>query len=521
MSGFDTIVIGAGSNGLSAATHMARAGQSVLIVDQAAGPGGAAMVGEIAPGYRCSRMAHLLRDTAAPELAELDLEKHGLRFARRNVPTVALDEGGRHVVIEGGTLRHADGSAHPEAETWATLHARLVRFADALGPLMREAPIKLKGSGLGQAASLARLGFGVRRMGKADSREFLRILLSNVYDLLNDDLNDPRLTGAIALDAVLGGHVGPRSPGTVLTLLYRLINGGAAHIPEGGMGALSNAMAASAETAGVVARYDARVQSIEIDGDRVTGVVLDTGERIAGARVISSLAPIVTAGLTGPGPFDADMLRRIRNIRAKGCAAKVNLALSKAPRFTGLPDDLASARLVVAPSQDALEQAFNRAKYGEMPENPVMEITVPSLVDPSLTDGDGHVVSAIVQYVPNGLKEGWDEATRHALGRLVADALDRFAPGLSDDIVASEILTPADIEAVTGAPGGHWHHGEMAVDQMLMLRPALGIDQYALPVAGLFLCGASTHPGGDVTGVPGRNAARAVLASLKRGRAAA
>lgn len=521
MSGFDTIIIGAGSNGLSAATHLARAGQSVLVVEQASGPGGAAMAGEIAPGYRCPRMAHLLRDIAAPELADLGLEEHGLRFARRDIPTVALDPEGRHVVIHRGTLRYADGALHPEAEVWSVLYARLVRFADKLSPLMRKAPIKLKGSDLGQAASLASLGFGVRRMGKEDSREFLRVLLSNVYDLLNDDLSDECLKGALALDAVLGGHAGPRSPGTVLTLLYRLINGGAAHIPVGGMGAVSDAMAASAHAAGVVLRYGARVQSINIDADRVAGLTLDGGETIGCGRVLSSLAPIVTGRLTGPGPFDADMLRRMRNIRTKGCAAKVNLALSEAPRFAGLSDELQGARLVVSPSQDGMERAFNRAKYGEMPVDPVMEITVPSLVDSSLVAGGGHVLSAIIQYVPYGLKAGWDDKTRETLGDVVVEALKRYVPGISNTIVAREVLTPADIEAATGAPGGHWHHGEMAVDQMLMLRPALGIDQYALPVEGLFLCGASTHPGGDVTGIPGRNAARAVLNIVKQGRAAA
>jgi phytoene dehydrogenase-like protein len=521
MSGFDSIVIGGGSNGLSAATILARAGQSVLVVDRAAVPGGAATTGDIVPGYRCSRMAHLLRDTGGPELAELDPNKHGLAFARRAVPTVALTEDGRHVVIDGDAVRFADGAPHPEAEAWAALRARLIRFADKLSPLMRKAPIRLKGADLGQTATLAGLGFGIRRMGKRDSREFLRVLLSNAYDVLNDELSDPLLTGAIALDAVMGGHVGPRSPGTVLTLLYRMINGGGVHIPRGGMGAVSDAMAASAGAAGVVFRYGAEVRSIDIDGDHVSGIVLETGERIGAARVLSSLAPVVTARLTGPSPFDADLLRRMRNIRTKGCAAKVNLALSKAPYFKGLDNQLSGARLVVAPSQDAMERAFNRAKYGELPEAPILEITVPSLVDPTLVDGNGHVLSAIVQYVPHGLKTGWDDGARDALGRVVIDTLDRHAPGLSETIIGREIITPTDVEATTGAPGGHWHHGEMAADQMLMLRPALGIDQYALPVDGLFLCGASTHPGGDVTGIPGRNAARAVLDAAKTGRNAA
>ena len=224
--------------------------------------------------------------------------------------------------------------------------------------------------------------------------------------------------------------------------------------------------------------------------------------------------------LAGVEHFDAEMIRRARNIRSKGCTAKVNLALSTAPAVSGISDDLHKGRLVHAPSLAAMEKAFNRAKYGELPDSPILEVTIPSLADPGLVEGGGHVLSAVVQYVPYTLKQGWNDESREALADIVVDCLEGFAPGLKASVVARHVMSPADIEAETGAPGGHWHHGEMIADQMLMLRPAPGIERYALPVEGLFLCGSSTHPGGDVTGIPGCNAAKASM-RLNVGRTAA
>ncbi|HAJ20833.1 MAG TPA: NAD(P)/FAD-dependent oxidoreductase, partial [Rhodospirillaceae bacterium] len=205
-----------------------------------------------------------------------------------------------------------------------------------------------------------------------------------------------------------------------------------------------------------------------------------------------------------------------RHIRTKGAVAKVNLALSEAPKISGLDDSLSAARWVMAPSMDALELGYNGAKYGRLPDDVIFEAVVPSLSDPSITTGNRHVLSAIVQYVPYGLQQGWDSNSNSDLGDRVIAALDKVAPGLADSVTAREVISPQDIEVETGAPGGHWHHGELIADQMLMMRPAPGMERYALPVSGLYLCGASAHPGGDVTALPGLNAANAVLAGLKR-----
>ncbi|MDF1747476.1 MAG: NAD(P)/FAD-dependent oxidoreductase, partial [Alphaproteobacteria bacterium] len=240
------------------------------------------------------------------------------------------------------------------------------------------------------------------------------------------------------------------------------------------------------------------------------------GSHLVCNQVLSSLDPKTTMQLSHISHYDAEMVRRVRHIRSKGAVAKVNLALSKAPKIPGLDAHLNGARWVMAPSMDALELGYNGAKYGRLPEDVIFEAVVPSLNDPSITTSNRHVLSAIVQYVPHGLKEGWNTKSNTELGDRVIAALDKVAPGLADSVTSREVISPHDIEVETGAPGGHWHHGELIADQMLMMRPAPGMERYALPISGLFLCGASAHPGGDVTALPGLNAAQAVLSGVKR-----
>lgn len=520
MTNYDAIVIGAGHNGLAAAATLAGAGKKVLVLEKNGTPGGMAANAPIAPGFECPTMAHLLSNLDAAEIKALGLDQHGLDYAAKDLPTVSLAADGKHVVMDGQGIRFGDGSRHAEEKEFLALRARLIRFAEKLAALKRNPPPSLSGIDWTEALSFGKLALGLRRMGKEDMREFLRVLLSNSYDTILDDVEDGPLAGAFALDSVLGGHIGPRSPGTVLTLMYRLAGGGAKHLPRGGMGAVMRAFEVSAKSAGAEIRYQASVKRMIVVDDKIIGVVLGDGTEISATRVLSSLDPKTTMVLAGVEHFDAEMVRRARNIRAKGCTAKVNLALSTAPLFTGLTDALHKARIVHAPSLAAMEKAFNRAKYGELPTDPILEVTIPSLADPSLVEGDGHILSAVVQYVPYGLKQGWTDESRQALADTVIYCLNGFAPGLKDAVVASQTLSPVDIEERTGAPGGHWHHGEMIADQMLMLRPAPGIERYALPVDGLYLCGASTHPGGDVTGVPGCNAAKASLQG-KLGREAA
>jgi len=339
----------------------------------------------------------------------------------------------------------------------------------------------------------------------------------NVYDLLEENFESSALKGALGLDAVLGANFGPRSPGTVLTLLYRLAAESAAGPsglaqPKGGMGALCQALAGAASAAGATIRTQAPVAGILVENDRACGVVLESGESIGARSVISSADPKTTfLRLLGSRHLDTGFVRRVNHIRSAGLAAKLHLALNSAPPFNGVPAAGLRGRLVIAPSLRHIETAYNHAKYGEYSAAPVMEITVPTLNDPSLAPPGRHVLSAIVQYAPYALKEGW-QSGRQRFMDVAIDSLEASAPGLRASIVAAELMTPVDIEREFRISGGHWHHGDLAFDQFLMVRPVPGAAQYRTPVDGLFLCGAGCHPGGGVMGIAGRNAAQAVLA---------
>jgi phytoene dehydrogenase-like protein len=277
------------------------------------------------------------------------------------------------------------------------------------------------------------------------------------------------------------------------------------------MGALCNALAEAASAAGATVRTGATVATIVVDGDRAAGVVLQSGESIGARTVISSADPKTTfLRLLGSRHLDAGFVRRVSHIRSRGLAAKLHLALNRAPSFSGAGKASLRGRLLISPSLQHIELAYNHAKYGEFSSAPIMEVTVPTINDPTLAPTGQHVLSAIVQYAPYELKEGW-QSGRHRFMETALEALEAYAPGLRSCVVGEELLTPVDLEQEFRTSGGHWHHGDLAFDQFLMVRPVPGAAQYRTPVDRLFLCGAGCHPGGGVMGVAGRNAARQVL----------
>jgi len=319
---------------------------------------------------------------------------------------------------------------------------------------------------------------------------------------------------------VLGTNLGPRSNNSVLTLLHRLSGRamgvvGGLSLPEGGMGAVSDALAAAARASGATLRTSSPVARITQEGDRVSGVELESGEKLAAGTVISNADPARTLlQLLGARNLETGFVHRIRHLRSKGMAAKLHLALDGLPTFTRLSALRAGERLVIAPDPAYIERAYDHAKYGQCSPDPVLEITIPSIHDRTLAPPGRQVLSAIVQYAPFDPRASSDRARTEFLERTLG-VLGRYAPKLRGQIVASELLLPADIEREFRITGGHWHHGELALDQFLMLRPVPGAAQYAMPVNGLFLCGAGCHPGGGVMGSAGRNAARAVLGAKR------
>jgi phytoene dehydrogenase-like protein len=371
------------------------------------------------------------------------------------------------------------------------------------------------------AVDALRLPLDIRRLGRNDMREFLRVATMNVFDLLEDTFENPLLKGMLAADAVLGTNLGPRSGHTVLSLLHRWRHSVSEHadacaLPLGGMGSVTAAIANAARKAGADIRVSSPVACILMDGDRAAGVKLESGEEIAASAVVSSADPKTTfLRLLGARNLEAEFARRITHYRTQGTAAKLHLALSDVPTFRGLAAAYTAERLLVAPDLDYIDLAFNPCKYGEYSAWPVLEISVPTMSDSTLAPEGRHVLSAVVQYAPYDLAAGWD-ASRDAFRESVLDVLEEHAPGLRKLIIGAEVLTPLDIEREFRITGGHWHHGEITLDQYLMLRPVPGAAQYSTPVNGLYLCGAGSHPGGGVIGSAGRNAAQVILAAARQ-----
>lgn len=509
------VIIGGGHNGLVCAAYLARAGRKVLLLEAAPRVGGAAITREFAPGFKVSAGAHLLHLLDPQIEMELELKRHGLGYARTSLKTVSLSETGAPLVLDGATV--VAGKVSTGDQTALASHvARMQKFARVVARQHDRVPARLSSGNWREAMSAAALAFDIRRLGRKDMREFLRLATMNIFDVLEDTFESAALKGALALDGVLGTKFGPRSGNTLFNSLYRAsgsVGGrtGSFALPAGGMGAVTQALAAAAQAAGVEIRLSSPVAAVLVSGDHVSGVSLENGETLTADVVVSNADPKTTLmKLLGARHLETEFARRVHNLRAVGTAAKFHLALSGLPKFPGLAAEHLGERLLIAPDLGYIEHAFNPAKYRGFSEQPVLEITLPSVHDVSLSPAGKHVLSAVVQYAPHDIEGGWD-AHRERFANATLAVLERFAPGMRALIIAKELLTPFDIEREFRMAGGHWHHGELSLDQFMMLRPVAGAGQYAMPVTGLYLCGAGCHPGGGVMGSAGRNAARVIL----------
>jgi phytoene dehydrogenase-like protein len=514
MTSCDAIVIGAGTNGLAAAGRLAKAGCKVIVLEERERPGGGARTHEFAPGFKVSTIAHTL--TALDPRVELglDLARHGLSYAATGLATTALSASGQHLVMEGCFGEHLTGSiSRQEQEAWAALRRRLLCFAGVIRPLKDQEPPRLRSGGWAETLKLAKLGLRARRLGRDDMREFLRMLLINVADVLNDELTDDLLKGAIAFDAVRGAHMGPRSPNTLLLLVNRLAAEAAGEtagmaLPHGGMGAVAGAMSDAVNSLGVQVHAGSRVGSIVIEDDHATGVVLGDGRTIRSNIVVSAIAPRTTfLELVGSRHLDTETIRRARNIRTRGASCKLHIALRDKPDFNGAS---LATRLLIAPAINVVETAFDAVKYGKFSDEPVMEIIVPTAIDSGQAPEGCHAMSVVAQYAPYSLRGGWTAGRPEFVKRILA-TLEAYAPGIGKMIDGVELLSPLDLEKQFGFTGGDWHHGELSVEQMLFLRPMIGAASYDTPIKGLYLAGAGCHPGGGISGAAGWNAAERIL----------
>jgi phytoene dehydrogenase-like protein len=510
---YDTIIIGAGHNGLVCAAYLARKGQKVLVLEASETLGGLASTREFHPGFKAS-VAHTLNQFSAKIAAELQLERHGYAGAGTPIPTVGLGLDGNHVQVHNGTVT---GASEADAEKYGEYIALLKRCAGALEPSWLKTMPRIGNNTLKELLTFAQVGLKLRLLGKKDMREFLRIASLPARDLMDENFDSELLKAALSWDGLVGSRQAPRSPNnTVLTMLYRMVgeNNGAHSIPAGGMESLIKALAGAATGAGAQLQLGAPVEKIVVaaneQGLSTTGVKLVDGSELSATRVVSGADPKTTfLDLVGVENLEIEFSNRINRLRSDGFVAKLHLALDGVPEFTCL--DKPDGRMILAPNMDAIEFAWDDAKYGECSEHPVMEVLVPSLADPSLAPAGQHVLSANVMYIPAAPKGGWDEAKQQALCEQLVNTLCQYAPGLREQILHAQLLTPADLERDWRVTGGHWHHTEFAMDQLLMMRPTYEAAQYSTPIPGLYLCGAGCHPGGGVMGGAGHNAAREIL----------
>jgi len=506
----DVLIIGAGHNGLVCASYLARAGMDVLVLESSDSAGGMSAPRTISDDYRFPGFAHVTYPVSKSIRKDLRLDRYGYETGTP-IDTVALDTRGQHLVIGANAVSGAD-LPESDAAAFPAFKNQYLEFARKIQPLFDNKPPRLKNMGFADARTLARLGWNIRMgLGKETMYEFLRVAAINIYDVLDEVFQDERLKGAIAADAVMGSAMGPRTPGTVLTWLQRLqgeLNG-----PLSGQGGarLVDALTQSAEDAGATIRLGARVEKILIDRGKAFGVELADGEMVKAKLIISNVDPRATLStMVGAPRLDTMFANRVTQIRGAGVVGKLNIALSGLPKFEGLSESQLGNRLVVAPSMRYVEHAFNHSKYGECSEHPVLEVTLPSLHDRSLAPDGHHVMSLNIAFLPYALEGGWDEQKATVAYKTISQ-LGEYSPNLKSLIVDHEFLTPLDIESEFGAVQGHWHHGELSIHQSFMMRPLYGAAQYDTPVERLFLCGAGSHPGGGLNGLPGRNAAKRVL----------
>lgn len=526
---YDAIVIGGGHNALVTAAYLGKAGRRVLVLEQREVVGGLLETSELAPGARVPRHAHTVGRLRPAVVRELGLKARGLSLAAPAVRVFAPQADGRAIVLRADVAETAAGlRAWSEAD--AEAYAGFDRLVRALGGFMSSlaeaTPPDVAGPSLGDAIAGLRLGRRFRGLGTLDGRTILRVLPMPVADFVAESLETDALQAAIAWRGVRYAAMGPWSAGTTAHLLADAAgnDGGAAGetvVAIGGPGALVNALALAARGAGAEVRTGARVVAVTSRDGAVTGVTLESGEQIEAPIVVGGIDPKhLLVDLADPVAVGPQLRWRAGNIRTPGVTAKVNLVLKKLPVFpaAGGDESLLRGRILLAEGIDPIERAFDAAKYGQISQTPILEAMIPSLLDPSLVEGapaGTQVMSVIVQYAPRNLRDtDWD-AQRDALGDRVVERLGSVAPGIAKLVKAREVLTPLDLEREHGLAGGHPLHGEPALDSWFAWRPLLGHARYRMPLAGLYLCGSGAHPGGGVTGGPGQNAAREILADSR------
>jgi phytoene dehydrogenase-like protein len=525
----DVIVIGGGVNGLVAATMLANAGRSTVVLERSDRVGGCARTSELAPGFRCPTLAHAAAIDPAL-VRSLALDRHGLEIVRPAADVCAPATDGRPLVL----WRRADEARQSirsfsakDAEQYPRFLRSFAAVSRVLRAVLASPPPSIDDPSAGDLIELLKTGRAFRALGKADAYRLLRWMPMAVADLAGEWFESEPLRATVAGSGVLGAFLGPWSAGSAAMLLMLGAREGepiaSGWFAAGGPGALADALGAAARQAGVDVRTNVEVARIDVAAGAATGITLATGEQLTARAVVSGLDPKRTLlGLVDAMELEPEFVRRVQNIRAHGTLAKVNYAVSALPRLTAvggldpaLQEAAISGRVRLAPTIDAIERAFDAAKYGGFAAEPFVELTVPSIADRSLAAPGRHVVSAYVQYAPYRLRRATWDAERDRLAEAATATIERYAPGFAASIVAREVVTPLDLERTYGLTGGHIFHGELALDQLFVTRPLLGWSRYRTPIKNLFLCGSGTHPGTGLDGRSGALAAKEILKATK------
>jgi phytoene dehydrogenase-like protein len=525
---YDAVVVGAGHNGLVTAAYLGKAGLRTLVLERRTRAGGPLATEVIAPGVRAPVGADGVGGLRAGVVRDLRLGLHGFRAIEPDAAVFAPSADGPAITLWRDPARTATElrtRLPRDAEAFVAFDRKVRSLAGFLGRLQATEPPDLASPSPSDAVKGLPLLNALRHLGRRQIREATRVLPMSVADLVSEAVDDDALRGVLGARGIRYAAMGPRSAGTALNLLWDSASGGGAAgrtvFARGGPDALAEALVAAARSHGATLRCGADVSAIRTRRGSVEGVALASGEEVDARIVASSADPRQTLlRLLDPAEVGPTLGWRAENIRVPGVVAKVTLVLDALPAFVGADDERLRGRIVIAPSLDDLERAFDDSKYGRISENPYLEATIPTLSDPALAPAGTHVLSALFQYAPRRLRDvDWDESARDRVADTAVRTLEAHAPGIAERIVARHVVTPADLEREYGLSGGHPMHGEHALDQFFAWRPLLGHARYRLAgIRGLYLCGAGAHPGGGITGGPGRNAARAILADARRAR---
>jgi len=528
---YDAVVVGGGHNGLTAAAYLAWAGLTTLVLERRDIVGGCCVTEEIAPGCRVSTTSYIASMLRPEVISDLRLAEYGLRMVPCD-PAIQVPFPDGHVVPWWADRRRAKAEfatiSAKDADTFVEVDDRLKELARYLQPFFMEPPPEIDTRSMRGWGDLFRVGKKFRGISSDEVSQLIYFLTGSLGEFLDHNYESEKIKTMFLANNVYGKHGGPYQPGTAIGLLFHLLSGGEherqgfyGHV-MGGMGAITQALAASGRKLGVEIRTSAPVAQIDVRDGRACGVVLEDGTEIRARIVLSNADPKRTfLKMVAASELPNEFLHSIRCIKMEGPCAKVNLVLDAEPRFTGTsPTASALERTfyTLVPSLAFAERCYDIAKFGEIPEELWVDCVVSSNADPSLAPAGKHILTCFVQYVPYHLREGnWDEK-RELLGNRVTKKIAEYAPNVPNAIVARQVLTPLDLERTYGLTEGNIFHGDLRLEQLFFMRPVSGWSQYRTPVDGLYLCGAGTHPGGGVTGAPGHNAAHQALRDWKKGR---